>query len=115
VLNPYFLIAVGLAFLAVGGGGYYFGGKHARNAMEAQELREERLVAKITESTAEAIADIEIKNTTIRQKVETVTREVPVYRDCQHSPDVVRLLNSALEGGAIPSGNSVLSEANPAE
>jgi len=112
MLNPYVLIVLGLAFAGIGASGYYYGGKHARDAVAAQELREQELLDKVAMQTAEAISAIEIKNTTIRQKVETVTREVPVYRDCQHSPDVLSLLNSALEGGPLPTSDSVVPQAD---
>lgn len=113
MLNPYIVLGVLLAIIGAASGGYIYGGKHARNAMEAQELREQRLLDKVAETTAEQIAQIEIKNTTIRQKVETVTREVPVYRDCEHTDDVYGLLNDALEGGPLPSPGVVSKADSP--
>lgn len=112
--NPWIILAAVLAFLGFGATGYYFGGKHKADSIAAQEVRDRELLDKVALETAAAIAGIEIKNTTIRQKVETVTREVPVYRDCQHSPDVVGLLNDALAGGSLPTGDRKLPEADPA-
>lgn len=110
--NPYVLIAVGLAFAATSGAGYYFGWTHKGNSVAAQELREEKLLEKVALQTAEAISSIEIKNKTIHQKVEVQTREVPVYRDCQHTPAVLGLLNQALAGGGVGTGEGELPDAN---
>jgi hypothetical protein len=61
-------------------------------------------------ATADAIAKMEIKYVTVRQKAETVVREVPVYRDCTHSDDGLRLVNEALRE---PAGSGELPPAGP--
>jgi alpha-D-ribose 1-methylphosphonate 5-triphosphate synthase subunit PhnG len=60
-------------------------------------------------ATADAISKIEVKYVTVRQKAETVVREVPVYTDCTHSDDGMRLVNEALRqptrDGKLPASN----------
>jgi hypothetical protein len=96
--NPYVLLAAGVLAVALAIGGFTFGVKYQRG----QEARAEQLIARVRDEAqlgaAEAIAKIEIKNTTIRQQLETVTREVPVYRDCRNTDDGMRLINDALRG-----------------
>lgn len=114
-----------LAFLAIvgaaGAGGYWQGSKHTRDQIEAQAAREAALVDKTVEAAtlaaAEQIAKIEVKNVTIRQKAETITREVPVYSECRNDPRTYGLLNDALAPGADearPSDRGKLPAANPA-
>jgi hypothetical protein len=59
----------------------------------------EKVADKAQEGAARVIATLQPKYTTIQQKTETITREVPVYRDCHNTPDEFRLLNDALSGG----------------
>lgn len=79
---------------------------------EAATARDER-VARVAydkgqEGAAAAIAKLEIKNVTIKQRVERETREVPVYRDCRHSPGGMLGVNQALSGKPVSPGNSEL-------
>ena len=79
---------------------------------EAATARDER-VARVAydkgqEGAAAAIAKLEIKNVTIKQRVERETREVPVYRDCRHSPGGMLGVNQALSGKPVSTGNSEL-------
>lgn len=118
---PWLILAVTLLVGAAGAGGYWQGSKHKADEIAAQEARESALVLKATEAAtlaaAEAISKIEVKNVTIRQKAETITREVPVYRDCHHTPDALGLLNDALAPGAAqtqPADRGKLPAADPA-
>jgi hypothetical protein len=99
---PWLILAVTLLVGAAGATGYWQGGKHKANAIEAQAAREAALIEKARDAAidgaAQAIAAIEVKNTTIRQKVEVQTREVPIYRECRHTADTLSLLNDALAG-----------------
>jgi uncharacterized protein YbjQ (UPF0145 family) len=108
---PWLILAVTLLAGAAGAGGYWQGGRHKANEIAAQQAREAALVDKVREAAslaaAEAISRIEVKNVTIRQKAETITREVPVYGDCRHDPRTLGLLNDALAPGAA--------EARPAD
>ena len=58
-----------------------------------------------TKAAVDAIKGIEIKYTTIKQKAEVITRENVVYRDCQHDPDGLRILNEALTGQPATAGD----------
>lgn len=106
-MNPYALLGAGILALLLAVGGFRFGVKYQRG----QEARAEKLIAKVSEQAqlgaAEAIAKIEMKTTTIRQQLETVTREVPVYRDCRNTPDGMRLINEALRSPGASGGRVV--------
>ncbi len=101
---PWALLAVVLLVGASGATGYRAGAKHTENQIAAQAAREAALVDKTREAAAQAAAEqiskIEVKNTTIRQKAEVITREVPIYGDCRHDPRTLGLLNDALAPGA---------------
>lgn len=88
--------------VAVAGGlaGAYVKGRSDGRAIEVAEratieevARESREAA--IQAAAEQIAKISVTHTTIRQKAEVVTREIPVYRDCANHPDVIGLLDAA--------------------
>lgn len=65
------------------------------------------------ERTAEELAKLDIKQVTIKQEVQKHVIEKPVYRDCKHDPDALRLLNDTLEGrGAKSLNKDELSEAD---
>jgi hypothetical protein len=108
---PWIILGVTLLVGAAGAGGYWQGSKHKADEIAAQQAREAALVDKAADAAALAAADaiskIEVKNVTIRQKAETVVREVPVYGDCRHDPRTYGLLNDALSSGAA--------EAKPAD
>ena len=98
LINPWLLLGALLAILASFGFGYQRGSAKAEAEAEHQAL----LIAKASEAAQQAaaqeIAKIDIRHTTIRQKVQRETIEKPVYRDCSHSPDGLRLVNQALSG-----------------
>jgi hypothetical protein len=104
--NPYALAAAGLLLVAsygaVGYKAYQLGQDNvtAANAklMDVETRTREAAIA----AAAEAISTIEVRNVTIRQKAETIVRENVVYRDCQHAPDGLRLVNEALTGKSQP-------------
>ena len=111
--NPW-TIGVAVALLA---GSYGVVGYKAYRAGQNQVIAE---TAKLIDNevrvreaaiagAADAIAKIEVRNVTIRQKAETVTRDVPVYRECRHDGDGLRLLNEALAPGAEPAADGKLS------
>jgi uncharacterized protein HemX len=83
----------------------------------ATQVREDKVAAIATEaaarSAAHAISQIEVRNVTIKQAVETRIREVPVYRDCRHAPGVLDNINAALTGSQ-PAGGGVLPAASAA-
>jgi hypothetical protein len=116
--NPWVLLAACAALLAsygvVGVKAYRMGqdkviAETARLLDQEVRTRDAALAA-----AAEAISQIEVRNVTIRQKAETITREVPVYRDCRHGGDGLRLLNRALTDTPEPAAGSQLPAPDPA-
>lgn len=95
-LNPWLLLAVLCTTLAAFGGGYLKGSADS----EAKQAQQELLIQKAAEAAQMAaageIAKIQIKHTTIKRQVEREIKAVPVYSDCRHSPDGLRLINQAL-------------------
>ena len=117
-LNPWLILGALLLLSGATATGYWKGSQHARNKIEAQVARDER-IAQVAydaalQGTAAAIAKIEVKHTTIRQKAEVITREQVVYRDCVSDPVLRGLLDAARENRASPepSGNPELPVAN---
>lgn len=104
IMNPWVLLGIVTAALAIGAGGFKLGVDHE----VATQVREDKLVQKAidasTESAAKAIAGIKVKNTTIQQTLQKEIHEKPVYMDCRNTPDGMRAINAALE----PSGNGKL-------
>lgn len=80
----------------------------------ATQSREDKAAAVATEAAASAaahaISQIEVRNVTIKQAVETRIREVPAYRDCRHAPGVLDNINAALTGQ--PAGDRVMPAAS---
>lgn len=96
-MNP--LIYVLIAAALVGGGGFV-GWRAAMDHRDAIDLAEFKGKADALTATAVEIAKIDVRNVTIRQKVETQIKEIPVYRDCKNTPEVMGSINEALKGGA---------------
>ena len=89
---------------AAAGGAYWQGRQDGRAAGEAEAAREERLVqqagAASARAAAEAIASIQVRQTTIRQEVEREIQVRTEYRDCRHSAEQLQRINAALDPGA---------------
>ena len=114
--NPWVVLAVVLAWVGslgiVGYKAYHAGAEHevATQAKIEKATAEARDLA--LDRAAEKVAQIDVRNTTIRAKTEVITREVPVYNDCRHDPDGVRNVNAALAGTDEPAGKSELPKAD---
>lgn len=98
--NPYLLAGALFAIMGAYVYGHHAGAVAERGTSARQELLIARAAQAAQESAAREIRSIVVKNTTIRQKVEEKIREVPVYADCRHDPNVLRLLNDALTGAS---------------
>lgn len=61
-----------------------------------QAIEETREIA--LQGAASEIAKIKVQNTTVMGKVTTLVRDNPVYVDCKHSDDGLRLINQAITG-----------------
>lgn len=99
------LIAAAVALTVGFGGGWKVNGWR----YEADRAAEMKGATKALELTAKELAKIEIRNTTIRQEVQTRVIEKPIYRECKHDTDTFRVLNHALTGTEQATVNSVLS------
>jgi hypothetical protein len=105
MLNPWVLLAVGVALAGVVGGAYVKGRSDGR-AVEFSERATLEEVARASrdasqQAAAEAIAKISVTHTTIRQKAEVITRDVPVYRDCTNDSRVELMLDAARENRPV--------------
>lgn len=94
-----------LAAAAVAGA-YLQGRSDGRAVCQAEDARDQRVVALATEAAASAtaaeIARIRVNHVTVRQEVEREVRENVVYRDCSHGVDQLHRINAALTGASAP-------------
>lgn len=74
-----------------------------RAAMLAQAGTEERLALLVDDR----LKKIRIEEKTYVKNFKTIREQNTVYRDCQHTDDAFRLLNSALKGDGLPTQSSV--------
>jgi hypothetical protein len=110
------LIAAGVALVGAIGGAYIKGRGDGRAVEIAERVTLEEVARTAREASqqaaAEAIAQIEVKNVTIRQELETQIREKPVYRDCFADQRVLDTVNEAITGnpatgsGELPAAGS---------
>lgn len=112
---PYAWLISGLIAVAAIAGSYVKGRSDGKAIIIAKQAREDQIrfetLQLAQQAAAEEIAKISVTHTTIRQKAEVVTREIPIYRECTNDPRVERLLNAAREnrlptepagGGELP-------------
>lgn len=113
------LLAAVIAWGASAGGAYVYGRSDGRELEQATQLREadieQRATNAASRAAAAAIANIEVKHVTVKQRVETEIRDRPVYRDCQHPDSVLRDINEALTGQPEPTGDRELPAAGAAD
>ncbi len=113
--NPWIALAVVLCVLGAGTSGYMKGRLDAKNAAAAAQIKQRTLQESIERGVAEGVAKIKIENTTIRQRLETITREKTFYVDCRHDPVAFGLLNDVLTGAkSVSPGDRVVPKADPA-
>ena len=92
--------------------GYSQGSKSKQGEWDAQVVAEQKGKDAALKAAAEAIAKIEVKSERIIQPLRTEIRTNTVYRDCRHSDDSLRNLNSLITG-AEPAGNSRMPGTDP--
>lgn len=117
--NPWAGLAVVLALVTthgiVGWQAYHIG----QDALIAQQKREDDIEARTRkaamEGAATEISKIEVKHVTIRQKAETVIQREPVYSNCVHSPDGLRLVNEALRPGTELPAEGIVPRTGPTQ
>lgn len=115
-LNPWLILGASLAAAAALCGSYVKGRNDGRAVEIAQRVTIEEVSRTAREASqqaaAEAIAKIEVKNVTIRQRLETEIREKPVYRDCIADERVLGTVNEAITGN-LTTGSGELPTAGP--
>lgn len=107
-MNPWLILAAVIAW----GGAYFWGRQDGADIVRAEQSRAERLVLKAREEAqlgvAAEIAKLEIKHVTLTQTLQKETRIEPVYLECRHTPDGLRVLNAALTNRPVPAGDRQL-------
>jgi hypothetical protein len=118
MMNPYVLLAIVLAWGASVTGSFFFGRDTGMDSMIAEQEKTRQLIEDVEDraqrAAAEAIAGIKVVNQVNRQVLEREIVEKPVYRECRHTDDGLRAVNSALENRPVAPGDRKLPEADPA-
>lgn len=115
LLNPWVLLGAVVALTGAVGGAYIKGRGDGKAVEIAAQNRAVVALREVERTVARAISEIEVKNVTVRQKAETIIREVPVYRDCKHTPDGMQAVNEALTGRPVGPSDSKLPGTNPGQ
>lgn len=94
-------IAIGaISTLAALVGGFVYGMQLGKDIERGAQLRVAEVRAQTQQDAAEGvareIAKLEPKLVTLKERVTREVREVPVYRECVHTPDGLRDINAAL-------------------
>lgn len=100
------LIALLLAFAGVFGIGCRYGLSAKQGEWDAAVKAESEAKDKALQAAAQAIAQIEVRQQTIVQKVQHEVQTKTVYRDCIVPADGRGLLNAAIESRDKPAGDS---------
>lgn len=115
-MNPYLIIAALAAVLAAGAGGFKLGADHEVASQARAQEQLDKAVEVMATTAAESIAKIKVVNRTIQNEVRHETTTVPVYRDCAHTPNGLRLVNQALDpAGPFAVGGGKLPKVDKAE
>lgn len=100
-MNPYIIIAMLVGVLAAGAGGFKLGADHEVAAQAREQNHIAEAVDAANATAAQAIASIKPKYTTIQNEVQREIRTNTVFTECKLPADSMRLVNQALNGGAI--------------
>lgn len=102
MFSPQAWLIGALSFLLAVGGAYIKGRTDGGAIARADQAEVLELARKVQDAAqqgaAEAIAKIEVKNTTIRQTLEREIHEKPVYVACSHDADSLQRINAAITG-----------------
>lgn len=99
------ILAIILALCLVAGAGGFVGNRLKQAEWDRSIIATREAQDKALDAAAKAIAQIEVKNVTIRQEAKTIMRDVPVYRECVHDGRVFDRINAAIEStdsGKLP-------------
>jgi len=100
------LVAILILIAAVFGAGVRYGTTSKQAEWDAAMLSSKDAQDKALQAAASAIAQIEVKQQTIVQKVQHEVQTKTVYRDCVVPADGVRLLNAAIDARDKPASDS---------
>ena len=104
------LILIGSVF----GVGVWYGITTKQAEWDADKIASKDATSKALQAAASAIAQIDIKQQTIVQKVQHEVQTKTVYRDCVVPADGVRLLNDAVESRDKSAGSDGVQAASSA-
>lgn len=94
------LLIAGIGAVVIGAGGFATGWRVNSWRNDSQQLAIEQAAEKAgavaTDAAVTAIKGLEKIYVPIKQKGETITRTEPVYVNCEHTPDGLRVVNEAL-------------------
>lgn len=99
-MNPYLIIAFLVAILGAGAGGFKLGADHEVAAQAREQNHIAEAVDAANTASAEAIAKLRPKFTTIQNEVQREIRTNTVYADCRHSQEALKLVNKALSASS---------------
>lgn len=112
--SPWLILGASLVAVGAMSGAYVKGRSDGKAVIIAKQASDDQIRFETLQlaqlAAAEEIAKISETHTTIRQKTEVITREVPIYRDCLNDPRVVSLLDAARanQSAAVAPGGSEL-------
>ena len=112
MINPYLLIALLVAVLAAGAGGFKLGADHEVASTKRMDDQVRKVAEAAQSKNAELIATLRPRYTTIQNKLEKEIETHTIYRDCKLSPDGLQLANQALTGNAAAADSGKLSQAD---
>lgn len=112
MINPWIIVAVLLAILGAGAGGFKLGADHEVASQARNDEQIKKVEDAVIAANATAIAQIKPRYTTIQGKLEKQYETNTVYRDCKLDPVGMQLVNQALAGGAEAPSGGKLPEAN---
>lgn len=115
-MNPYLIIAALLSVLAAGAGGFKLGSDHEVAAQAREQNHIAEAVDAATTVSAQAIAALKVKSTTITNEVQREIKTNVVYSDCKLTPGGVQLANQALSpDSSISLGSGKLPQVDKAQ
>lgn len=110
---------ISLGLIVLGGLGmvvsYGKGVEHTENRLRLEQTQIDLAISRavnksndeVLNRVNEAVQNVRIENKTYVRNFKEVEKQSVVYRECQHTDDAFRLLNSALRGDPLPSQPSL--------
>jgi len=102
------ILAIILALCLVAGAGGFVGNRLKQSEWDRSIIATSEAQDKALDAAAKAIAQIDVKQQTIVQRVTHETVEKPVYRDCVNDSGVMRDINAAIQSadrGELPTSS----------